>query len=81
MPRQPIDPPKSASELFELYYPHLRSGLLEAAAAFDRIERGRGYADAVASSPRLIRLRAALTVLDDGQGNRAERFLELLSED
>ncbi len=80
MPRQPISPPKSASELLELYYPHLRSGLLEAAAAFDRIERGRGYEE-VAASPRLARLRQALAVLDDGQGNRAERFLTLLSED
>jgi hypothetical protein len=72
--------PKSASELLDLYYLDMRSGLLEAAAALDRIERGRGYAE-IASSPRLARLREALVLMADNQGNRTERFLNLFSED
>jgi hypothetical protein len=73
--------PKSASELLDLYYLDMRSGLLEAAAALDRIERGRGYAE-IAASPRLARLREALVLMADNQGgNRTERFLNLFSED
>lgn len=77
---KPISPPKSATELLDLYYLSMRSGLLETAAALDRIERGRGYAE-IASSPRLARLQQALVLMADGQGNRSERFLNLFSED
>jgi len=80
MTRKPIAPPKTAKELLDMYYPTMRSALLETAAAFDRIQRGRGY-EQVVTSPPLARLRQALAILADERAGRTERFLELLSEE
>lgn len=80
MIRTPLEPPKSAQELLGMYYPNLRSALLETAATLDRIQRGRGYA-AVAATPPLARLREALKILSDERVDRAERLLHLLSEE
>jgi len=72
-----IRPPKTAQELLEMYYLDMRSHLLEVAAAFDRIETARGKCE----DARLARLRAAAAIAVGREGDRARRFLELLSVD
>jgi hypothetical protein len=76
--RNPLPNPKTARELLDLYFLDLRCHLLEAAAAFDRIERSPGAADAL-QDPRLQKLRAGLDILKSGGTDRAERFLSLFS--
>ena len=76
--RKPIPPPKTASELLDLYYLDLRCYLLETAATLDRIERSSGGADAM-EDERVTKLIEALDILKNPGPDRAERFLELLS--
>lgn len=68
-----LSPPKSADELVDMLYDDMRSHLLEVAAAFDRIDRAGG------ADPRLEQLREAGRVAIGHPGDRARRFLELLS--
>ena len=81
-----IQPPKSAAELLDMYYLEIRCHLLEAAAAFDRLERAASAAPAperekLHADPRLQRLHQALDVLArPGATNRTEQFLNLFSE-
>ncbi|MFO7820956.1 MAG: hypothetical protein R6V56_02695 [Lentisphaeria bacterium] len=70
-----LEPPKTGDELLEMYYLNMRSGLLEVAAAFDRIEAAGGTHD-----PRLEKLRRIAKLAVDEKPNRAKRFLESLSE-
>ena len=70
--------PKSAAELLDMYYLETRCHLLEAAAAFDRLERAPGGA-AVFDDPRMLRLRRAAGLLAESGPGRAARFLELFS--
>jgi len=72
-----LKPVKSARELVDLYYHDLRSHLLEAAAAFDRIERAGTLPE---DDCRLQELRAAAAVVLDSQPDRAQRFLTALSK-
>jgi len=67
--------PKNGSELLDLYYHDMRSHLLEAAAALDRIERAGGADD----DPRLRRLLDAARIAVGREPDRARRFLEALS--
>lgn len=77
--RTPLAPPKSAPDLLDQYYLEIRCHLLEAAAAFDRLDRARD-ADAAKKDPRLQKLRAALEILASDGSDRAQRFLEMFSE-
>jgi hypothetical protein len=70
-----LTPPKTATQLLDLYYADMRSHLLEVAAAFDRIDRGGGTDD-----PRLQALRRVARIAVDDRPERARRFLEELSE-
>lgn len=70
--------PKSAPQLLDQFYLHMRSALIETAAAFDRIQLAEG-ADAVWEDPRLENLRAAAHIIADDQPERARRILERLS--
>jgi hypothetical protein len=73
-----MNSPKTAPELLDMIYLHMRSALLETAAAFDRIDDARG-AEALANDPRLQAMReAALTVAGPGP-DRVRRILESLS--
>ena len=69
-----LSPPKNADELVDMCYADMRSHLLEVAAAFDRIERAGASSD-----PRIEQLRQAGVVAIGQAGDRARRFLELLS--
>ena len=73
-----LAPPKSASELLDMYYLEARSHLLETAAILDRIERGAGSPAAMAD-PRIQKLFDACDILKDQKTNRAEQFLKALS--
>jgi len=70
-----LNPPKTATQLLDLYYADMRSHLLEVAAAFDRIDRGGGTSD-----PRLQALRRLARIAVDERPERARRSLEELSE-
>ncbi|MGA0332627.1 MAG: hypothetical protein ACO3N7_03055 [Kiritimatiellia bacterium] len=70
--------PKSAPELVDQFYLHMRSALLETAAAFDRIQ-GAGEAQSVWQDPRLNGLRQAAQIVAGEEAERARRILELLS--
>ncbi len=70
--------PMSGAELLDLYFLDIRSHLLEAAAAFDRIEAGAG-GDRAMADPRVKKLRAGLDILRSESPERAKRFLELFS--
>jgi len=67
---------KSAQEMLDMYYLDIRSHLLEAAAAFDRIEEAGGTDD-----PRLKKLRQAGDIAVSREPERVKRFLELMSEE
>lgn len=72
-----LKPVKSARELVDMYYHDLRSHLLEAAAAFDRIDRAGPLPE---DDHRLQELRAAAAIVLDSQPDRAQRFLIALSK-
>jgi hypothetical protein len=70
--------PKSAPELLDQFYLHMRSALIETAAAFDRIQTAE-EAGSVWRDPRLEELREAAGILRAEEPERARRILELLS--
>ena len=72
--------PKNAQELLDMYFLDMRAGLLETAAAWDRIERAEG-GEKIISDPRLQALGQACGILKDSTGNRAEQFLKLFSKE
>jgi hypothetical protein len=71
--------PLSASTLLEMYFFDIRSHLLEAAAAMDRIQRAPGGLE-VMEDERMRRLIAVCDILKNGSVNRAEQFLQLFSD-
>lgn len=70
--------PKSAPELVDQFYLHMRSALIETAAAFDRIQAADDASTAW-DDPRLEELRQAAAILAGDDPDRARRILELLS--
>ncbi|MEX2605898.1 MAG: hypothetical protein WD708_01005 [Kiritimatiellia bacterium] len=70
--------PKSAPELLDQFYLHMRSALIETAASFDRIQRAGG-GDSVWRDPRLEELREAARIIQEDGSDRTRRILELLS--
>lgn len=73
-----MNSPKTAPELLDMFYLHMRSALLETAAAFDRIQAARG-AEAVWKDRRLEKLREAAELIAAEEPERARRILESLS--
>lgn len=70
--------PKSAPELLDQFFLHMRSALIETAAGFDRIQRAE-QADDVWQDPRLQELREAAGIIASDEPDRAKRILEVLS--
>lgn len=70
---------RTARDVLERHFLELRCGLLDLAAAFDRIERCED-ADAVQDDPRMDQLRKGLRILLDGGTDRAERIQLLFSD-
>ncbi|MDD2236724.1 MAG: hypothetical protein PHP44_08300 [Kiritimatiellae bacterium] len=73
-------PVKTSGELLDLYYLDMRSGILEAAAAFDRVQRAPG-GETMAEDRRIPLLREACRIAADDEPDRAERILRLFSEE
>jgi hypothetical protein len=67
---------RTANEVLEREFLVVRAKLLEAAAAFDRLDRAEG---SVAADGRWQRLRKALDVLSSEEPNRAEQLQLLFS--
>lgn len=70
--------PKTAPELVDQFYLHMRSALIETAAAFDRIQSADD-ASIAWEDPRLEELRNAAKIISEDDPDRARRILELLS--
>ncbi len=71
--------PMSRTDVVDAYFLEHRAKLLDIAAFLDRVDR----ADHGGDEPedfRITSMRNALQVLDDGQGERARRVLELMSD-
>ena len=71
--------PQTAQDILDRHYLELRCGLLDLAAAFDRIERAQGSA-ATASDPRMQLLARGLDIVASGGTDRAERLQLLFSD-
>jgi hypothetical protein len=67
---------RTAAEILEREFLIVRAKLLEAAAAFDRLDRADG---SVANDPRRQKLRQALDVLAADESDRAEKLQLLFS--
>ncbi len=67
---------RSATVVMDSEYLKMRSGLLELAAALDRLERAPG---GIGDDPRRNRLEQAIQILHDSDQSRAERLQLLFS--
>ncbi len=72
--------PLPAPVALNAYFLEARSKLLDVAAILDRIQRGSD-ADSLSTDPRLTRIRAALEVLLDSGGGKAEQIQQIFSYD
>ncbi|MFO0967756.1 MAG: hypothetical protein U0793_19515 [Gemmataceae bacterium] len=72
--------PLPAAKALDAFFLEARSKILDLAAIFDRINRGRDAAG-LAADPRLERIHKALEVLQDQSGGRAERVQQVFSLD
>jgi hypothetical protein len=70
--------PLSGPQVVDLYFMEHRAKLLDIAAFLDRLDRA--VAPAGQGDVRVRALRRAIPLLIDGQGDRARRILELLSD-
>ncbi|HWL08709.1 MAG TPA: hypothetical protein VNQ76_09900 [Planctomicrobium sp.] len=70
---------QSASEILDRHYLELRCGLLDLAAAFDRIDRSDN-ADQTAQDPRMGLLKEAIAIVASEGTDRAERLQLLFSD-
>jgi hypothetical protein len=61
----------NAKEVFESDFLPLRAKLLDIAAAFDRLDRADGQLD---DDPRMTRMREAMAILLEQDGDRAEQI-------
>jgi hypothetical protein len=66
----------TAHEILEREFLEIRARVLQVGAALDRLDRGAGD---VASDPRLTGLRKAIDVLNNAEGDRAERIQMIFS--
>ncbi len=71
--------PPTAAAVLERHYLELRCTLLDMAAAFDRMDRAGDFA-AIASDPRIAKLREGLKILQSSGDDRAERIQMLFSD-
>jgi hypothetical protein len=71
---------QSADQVLERHYLELRCGILDLAAALDRIERADG-SGRVAEDPRMSLIQEGLTILQTSGTDRAERVQLLFSDE
>jgi hypothetical protein len=70
---------QTAADVLERHYLEIRCGLLNLAAALDRIERSDG-ADDVRDDERLQLISRAVEIIGAGGDDRAERLQMLFSD-
>lgn len=69
--------PLNAPEVLDREFLEVRARLLEVAASLDRMDRAEG---ALEQDPRLAKLLAAIDILRDTRGDRAERLQIIFSQ-
>ena len=72
--------PRPAESILDQYFLEMRWRCLSLAADLDRIDRSPGGDQLIRKDPRLARLRQALSVLLDDDGERAERVQAIFSD-
>lgn len=72
--------PQNAQQVFDRQFLEMRCGLLNLAAALDRIERAKEF-EAVRHDPRLALIRQAIAILGADGDDRAERVQMLFSDE
>ncbi|RLS54505.1 MAG: hypothetical protein DWH91_11720 [Planctomycetota bacterium] len=70
---------QSAQQVLDRHYLEIRCGLLDLAAALDRLERSDGF-DQTAQDPRLQRVQEGLKIVASAGNDRAERLQMLFSD-
>ncbi|MEW4490692.1 hypothetical protein AB1L42_21595 [Thalassoglobus sp. JC818] len=70
----------TAKQILERQFLEMRCGLLDLAAAFDRISRAEGASE-VADDEQMKLLAKGLEVVADSEGQRAERLQLLFSDE
>jgi hypothetical protein len=71
---------QTAGQVLERHYLEIRCGMLDLAAALDRIERSDAFAG-TKSDPRLGQIHEALKILSSDGCDRAERIQLLFSDE
>ncbi|MBL8848277.1 MAG: hypothetical protein JNG89_01275 [Planctomycetaceae bacterium] len=70
---------QSAAQVLDRHALEIRCGLLDVAAALDRVERSDDF-DAAGRDPRWSQFRQAIDILASGGNDRAERIQMLFSD-
>lgn len=70
---------QTAQQVLDRHYLEIRCGLLDLAAALDRLERSDGF-DQTAQDPRLQRVHEGLKIVASAGNDRAERLQMLFSD-
>ncbi len=71
---------QSSPQVLERHFLEIRCGLLDLAAALDRIERADAF-DATRPDPRLAKIRRAIELLQGDGADRAEQIQMLFSDE
>lgn len=71
---------QTAAQVLDRHFLEIRCGLLDVAAALDRIERSDAFAKSE-SDARLAQIQKALQILASAGDNRAERIQILFSDE
>jgi hypothetical protein len=69
-----------AQQTLDRFFLEMRWRCLSLAADLDRVQRGEKGAAVLAKDPRMAKLRTAISVLLEGEGNRAERVQMVFSD-
>ena len=72
--------PMTRTQVIDAYFLEHRSKLVDIAAFLDRVERATLDPKPSSYDHRLLAMKQAITILNDGQPHRAKRVLELLSD-
>ena len=75
---EPPSLPLSRSEVVDRYFLEHRAKILDIAAFLDRVDRAKGGTEE--DDFRVRSLRASISLLLDGEGDRTKRILDLLSD-
>jgi hypothetical protein len=70
----------TAKDTLDRYFLEMRWRCLSLAADLDRIERASGGSELMKSDPRLMQLRQAIDILNEGPTTRAERVQMIFSD-